>query len=327
MAKRKKERMQEINQMLLEMANGNFFYHLERSMNNDNIEAMVITLNMLAEEIQEAMVHQGFANTHGAIKHIVQMSFILDSEGVIEMANKHSCSLLSIPYDDVIGTSFDALLLEDSQTIWQDTWNTWQQHTLFDTSLNLTFKTKNNLLIPSSCYLSTFMDNTTSQRKMLVTVIQHSKSQFELETDLKHRVIQFESDHKLRFNKTTIVPIKQKLRLSFDDIRKLREGHDFIINNLEKDLPSLKEFALQLGTNEFKLKYGFKELYGTSVYRFLLEERLKKSKLLIQHTDMPLKQIAYMIGFKSFPHFSKTFKNRFEYGPNILRKKYLEKHR
>lgn len=327
MAKRKKERMQQINQMLLEMANGNFFYHLERSKSNDSLEALTVALNMLAEEIQEAMVHQGFANTHGAIKHIVQMSFILDSDGVIEMVNKKACTLLSILNDDLIGIPFGSLLLEDSQSTWKDTWETWQPKNFFDTSLELTFKTKQNLLIPTPCYLTTFIDNQTGQRKTLITVIQHSKSQFELETDLKRRVIQFENEGKLPSNNTLNESLKQKLRLSFDDIKKLREGHDFIINHLDKKLPSLKEFALQLGTNEFKLKYGFKELYGTSVYRFLLEERLKKSNLFIQYTDLPLKQIAHMVGFKSFPHFSKTFKSRFGYSPKILRKNYLEKHR
>ncbi|WP_166962502.1 helix-turn-helix domain-containing protein [Yeosuana marina] len=326
MAKRKKERIHQINHMLLEMANGNFFYRLERSMNKDSLEALSVTLNMLAEEIQEVMIHQGFANTNDTIKHIVQMSFILDSEGIINMVNKHACTLLTIEYDDIIGIPFESLLTESSQTTWKKAWKTQlkNQNIVSDTSLVLTFKTKENLLIPNPCYLTTFQNKTTKERNILITVIHHSKSQFELESDLKQRVIQF-MDNSKQSNKTPITPLKQKLRLSFDDIKKLREGHDFIINNLDKKLPSLKEFALQLGTNEFKLKYGFKELYGTSVYRFLLEERLKKSQLLIQYTDMPLKQIAHTIGFKSFPHFSKTFKDRFGFSPKILRKKYLEK--
>ena len=103
-------------------------------------------------------------------------------------------------------------------------------------------------------------------------------------------------------------------------MRKIREGRDLIMNNLENELPSLKEFAHQLGTNEFKLKYGFKQLYGTSVYRFLLQERLRKSKMLIQHTDHSIKTIAYQTGFKSIPHFSRVFKKTFGYTPTALRK-------
>lgn len=90
------------------------------------------------------------------------------------------------------------------------------------------------------------------------------------------------------------------------------------------DFPSLKDFALQLGTNEFKLKYGFKELYGTTVHRFLMEERLRKSKMMIQFTDQSLKSIAHTTGFKSISHFSRTFKKRYEYAPSELRKKTLD---
>ena len=111
--------------------------------------------------------------------------------------------------------------------------------------------------------------------------------------------------------------------MSFEDIRKIREGHDIIINNLEMDFPSLKDFALQLGTNEFKLKYGFKELYGTSVYRFLKEERMRKSKMMIQYSGQSLKTSAQMTGFKSMAHFSRTFKKRYGYTPSELRKKAL----
>ncbi|TXD81188.1 helix-turn-helix transcriptional regulator [Subsaximicrobium wynnwilliamsii] len=90
------------------------------------------------------------------------------------------------------------------------------------------------------------------------------------------------------------------------------------------DFPSLKDFALQIGTNEFKLKYGFKELYGTTVYRFLVQERLRKAQMMIQYSDLPLKSIAYMTGFKSMPHFSRTFKKRYGYSPSALRNNSIE---
>ena len=56
--------MQRINQMLLEMASGNFFYRLERSTKNDSLESLAISLNILAEEIQETMLHQGYVKTY-----------------------------------------------------------------------------------------------------------------------------------------------------------------------------------------------------------------------------------------------------------------------
>jgi AraC-like DNA-binding protein len=185
----------------------------------------------------------------------------------------------------------------------------------------LKFKTKGDLTIPKIAYLTTFKESEALDSWTLITVIHHSNFQNKLDEDLKNKIIkQSEKTEKSSKKRKTKIS-KTKLRLSFDDIRKIREGHDIIINNLDKDFPSLKEFALQIGTNEFKLKYGFKELYGTTVHRFLMQERLRKAQMMIQYSDVSLKSIAYTVGFKSMPHFSRAFKNRYGYSPSALRKK------
>ena len=98
-------------------------------------------------------------------------------------------------------------------------------------------------------------------------------------------------------------------------------AHDMILTNLEDDFPSLKEFALELGTNEFKLKYGFKELYGTTVHKFLIQERLRKAMMMVRYSDRPFKSIAEMTGFKSLAHFSRSFKQTYSLSPSDMRKK------
>lgn len=317
--------MKRINQMLLEMASGNFFYRLERSSKNDNLEAISISLNMLAEEIQETMLHQGYANSNNTIMEIIQMSFILNDSGTIEMVNQQTCNILSILHTDIIGSSFTDFLVKSSQIKWENLLNELYQKEFFDTALELTFKTNASLLIPKTCYITTFKGKHSEHRRILITVIHHSNSQDTIENDLKKRVIEFSNRQKDGGEEKPINTQKPKLRLSFEDIRKIRKGHDIIINNLDKELPSLKDFALELGTNEFKLKYGFKELYGTTVYRFLSQERLRKSKMMIQYSDKSIKSIAHLTGFKSISHFSRTFKKRYGYAPSELRKKTLNR--
>ncbi len=305
--------------MLMEISAGNFFYRVERSVKNDNVEALVVVLNMMAEEIQESMVHQGYVQAHGTIKHIVQMSFILDAKGDIEATNQATCSILSTLYSEIIGKPFAVFLDESSKVKWKNTWKILKQKDIYETSVELAFKTKGNLVVPSACYITTFKGEHFEQKKTLVTVVHHSNDRDRLEKDLKRSVIKSKTKKKGEKKHSK----KPKIRLNHEDIRKLSKGRDIIINNLEKDFPSLKDFALQIGTNEFKLKYGFKELYGTSVYRFLKNERLRKSKMLVQHTDLHIKTIAHMTGFKSLPHFSRSFKKRYGYTPSALRKKPL----
>lgn len=309
------QRMQVINEMLLEMASGNFFFRIQRSSEKGNIEALIVTLNMLAEEIQETIVHQGYANTDQTILDIVQMSFILDAKGIIEMVNQQTCNILSRLYDDIIGNNFKNVLTEHSMLKWSATWKQLKKKEIFDTSIELQFKSKGNLIIPKIAYVTTFSDNATKDIKTLITVIHHSSFRNQLDADLKQRVIKDDNLNSKNEDKSN----KPRLRLSFEDIRKIREGHDIIINNLDSDFPSLKDFALQIGTNEFKLKYGFKELYGSTVHRFLMQERLRSAQMMIQYSDVSLKSIAYRVGFKSMPHFSRSFKKRYGYSPSALR--------
>ncbi|RFN60332.1 helix-turn-helix domain-containing protein [Marixanthomonas ophiurae] len=311
------ERLKHIEKMLMEMSTGNFFYRVERSVKNDNVEALVVVLNMMAEEIQEAMVHQGYVQAHGTIKHIVQMSFILDDKGHIQATNQRTCSILSTLYSEIIEKPFAVFLDESSKVKWQNTWKTLKQKGIYENSVELAFKTKSNLVVPSVCYITTFKVEHSEPKKTLITVVHHSNDRDRLEKELKRSV----TKSKKKKGSKNSLPKKPKIRLSFEDIKKLRKGRDIIINNLEKDFPSLKDFALQIGTNEFKLKYGFKELYGTSVYRFLKNERLRKSKMLVQYSDLHIKTIAHMIGFKSVPHFSRSFKKRYGFTPSALRKK------
>lgn len=310
------QRMQVINQMLLEMASGNFFFRIQRSSEKGDIEALIVTLNMLAEEIQETIVHQGYANTHQTILDIVQMSFILDAKETVLMVNQQTCNILSRLHDDIVGSNFKNLLTNHSVAKWSVIWKQLKKKEIFDTSIELQFKSKGDLIIPKIAYISTFCDNVNKSNKTLITVIHHSSFRNQLDENLKQRVIRDDKGN----SKNTEKSNKPKIRLSFEDIRKIREGHDIIINNLESDFPSLKDFALQIGTNEFKLKYGFKELYGTTVHRFLMQERLRNAQMMIQYSDVSLKSIAYKVGFKSMPHFSRSFKKRYGYSPSALRK-------
>ena len=320
MGTQKKHRISRINQMLLEMASGNFFFRLERFAKNDNLEAISITLNMLAEEIEQSMLHQGFANSSNTNMTVVQMSFILDERGSIEMVNQQSCAILSTLLKDVIGKPFEYFLDNGSK----DKWNTVMERLLAkevkDISIGLKFRSKANLLIPKRAHLSIFETLSDKHVKILVTVIHHTNRQQHIDAIQRERVIKQtrkRNDLPLEHIKEMVKP---KIRLSFDDIRKIREGHDILLHNPELEFPSLKEFALRLGTNEFKLKYGFKQLYGTSVYRFLMNERFRKAKMMIQYSDQPLKTIAQVTGFKSMSHFSRSFKKRYGYAPSELRK-------
>ena len=102
------------------------------------------------------------------------------------------------------------------------------------------------------------------------------------------------------------------------DARLMQQVYDYVLANLAEPLPSIKEIARLFGTNDFKLKDGFRYFFHTSVYKFYTEQRLKRAYLMIEQTDIPLKNISFMNGFNSYPNFSKSFKKQFGLSPKEI---------
>lgn len=96
----------------------------------------------------------------------------------------------------------------------------------------------------------------------------------------------------------------------------IQKVQDYILNHLEAPLPSTKELSEMFDTNEFTLKQSFRDLLKTSVYQFYNDERLKKAYTLIQQTEIPLKQIAFLCGFTNYTNFFKAFKKKFSNSPS-----------
>ena len=105
-----------------------------------------------------------------------------------------------------------------------------------------------------------------------------------------------------------------------DDIEIIRNIGNHLRHHPEKDITSLKKLALEFGTNEYKLKRGFKEFFGMTVFRFLKNERLMNAHLSIRNTNEQFKNIAKMNGFRNASHFTKEFRSRYGYTPRQLRK-------
>jgi AraC-like DNA-binding protein len=96
-------------------------------------------------------------------------------------------------------------------------------------------------------------------------------------------------------------------------------ARDFI-NSRVADPPDLSEIARAVGVNEFKLKHGFKEMFGSTLFGYLTEKRLHLATLLLKDTSKPLSTIAEELGYSSPQHFSSQYKNRFGKSPSEIRR-------
>lgn len=73
-------------------------------------------------------------------------------------------------------------------------------------------------------------------------------------------------------------------------------------------IPSLAKIA---GMPHAKLNRCFKQFYGMTVCQYLRHERLVKAKELLQNGDISVTEVAFLVGYHSPSHFSKSYKEKF----------------
>jgi AraC-like DNA-binding protein len=101
-------------------------------------------------------------------------------------------------------------------------------------------------------------------------------------------------------------------------VRKIKHAKEHLLRQME-DPPTLKELARLAGLNEYQLKVGFKEIYGNTVYGYLLDHKLDHSRALLDKGKYQVNQVAYEVGYTNPSHFIAAFRKKFGVTP----KKYL----
>jgi AraC family transcriptional regulator, transcriptional activator of the genes for pyochelin and ferripyochelin receptors len=109
------------------------------------------------------------------------------------------------------------------------------------------------------------------------------------------------------------------VRLSSNDIDMLMQVKALVQEGIDAPL-TLQELARKVGINEFKLKKGFKHLFGTTIYDYLTSLRMEKAKQMLLETELRFDEISELVGFAERASFDKAFKKHFSYTPAYLRK-------
>lgn len=103
-----------------------------------------------------------------------------------------------------------------------------------------------------------------------------------------------------------------------DLVRKIKHAKEHLLTH-EDHPPTIKELAKLAGLNEYQLKAGFKEIYGNTVYGYLLDHKMDHARMLLDSGKFQVAQVAYQVGYTNPSHFIAAFKKKFGLTP----KKYL----
>ena len=97
------------------------------------------------------------------------------------------------------------------------------------------------------------------------------------------------------------------------DIQALHYAREIIEKNFSNEI-TLKELARVVGINEFKLKKGFKLLFGTPVHAYLITMRMENALNLLREGHQ-VSQVCEAVGYRSLSYFVQAFKKRFGHTP------------
>lgn len=105
--------------------------------------------------------------------------------------------------------------------------------------------------------------------------------------------------------------------LSRDEMDKLREAR-LIMKERLVDPPTLIELSRLIGLNDYKLKAGFKELYGTTVFGYLKDERLRQAMLMLQTGRVNVGEAACAVGYLNPSYFAEAFRSKYGVNPGLF---------
>ncbi len=83
--------------------------------------------------------------------------------------------------------------------------------------------------------------------------------------------------------------------------------------------PSLLALAQQVNLNDYKLKAGFRQIFGTTVFGYLWAYRMERARDLLYASNMTVQEVAFGVGYSCHGRFSAAFKRRFNMTPTAYR--------
>lgn len=279
--------------MLFEMATGNLSYRLLEENKNDGLGELITILNKLARRMQSVFIEHDHVVPAYTYQSIVQMVLVLDEQFMIKNCSPATVQLLGYTPEALYEqTGVMALIAPASKDLWQTLSAELLERSHFHTSLRLIFQTSDQLLLPLYCTVTKLHPNGSILITSVTTVLE------DLLYDLQIG--------------------KANKRAKDYNAETLQQLHDHILDNIGTPLPTIIQLSQQFRLNEFDVKHGFKELFGTSIHQFYNDARLQRAHLMISRGDQVLKEIAFANGFNGYLNFYKAFKKKFGYTPSEL---------
>ncbi len=111
-------------------------------------------------------------------------------------------------------------------------------------------------------------------------------------------------------------------RFKPDTIARIHHAKDILHCRLQNP-PSLLGLAEIVGVSDRTLRSGFRQLFGTTVFNYLLQKRMEKAESLLREGNYSVAEVANLVGYSHLSLFASLFKRQYGISPKqcILGKK------
>jgi|GEM_PF-133918 len=99
-----------------------------------------------------------------------------------------------------------------------------------------------------------------------------------------------------------------------EDIKRIRKAKQLLLAHVSEPL-TIRQLSKLAGINEFKLKNGFKDLYGAPIHSYLNEFRMQEAIRMLEKCNYTVNEIAYMLGYNKASNFISAFKRKYGMTP------------
>lgn len=283
--------------ILTEIAKGNFAFQIKRTDHKDELEGLHVYANQTSEELYRKRHQFLWLNRNTEAMLIRTANFLLDKNlKVIDFSYKH-LDHIKVDPNTILGNAFSELLVRKFQPTWQKNMKKFMAskkqsfHMLleyhFDELLQINLHTVVSRLtgVKEGKYIVT---------SYLMDISKGFYSELPRDSEIK-----------------TFSKWDQKL---------FHEIHIYIVQHLDEPPKTLDQLAMLFNTNEYKIKTGFKEIFGCTPMQYYNRQRIRQCKILIENTSLSLKEISIKMGSSSYPHFSKSFKKETHVTPRFYKK-------
>ncbi len=115
----------------------------------------------------------------------------------------------------------------------------------------------------------------------------------------------------LYFNRPADADIEQCPFLADEDnVSKIKKAKQIIVSRMAEP-PTLQELADEINLPINRLKEGFKQIYGDSVFSFLFDYKMEVARQLLATGTHNVNEVGLKVGYSASSHFISAFKKKF----------------